>query len=244
MEQPEIRMGDKLHEGKAKVLFATDDPGLLIQYFKDDATAFNGKKKGTIEDKGVCNNSISSNIFRMLEGRGVKTHFVRRLSEREMVVTKVEIILVEVVIRNIVAGSLAKRMGAPTGQKLSEPIIELYYKDDDLGDPMINRCHVRAFSLANDAEMDHIEKEALRINELLVEFFSDIGLTLVDYKLEFGRGPEGILLADEISPDGCRLWDTNSGEILDKDRFRQDLGNLTGTYQEVSRRVSSTVKQT
>ena len=242
MTHPDIKAENKLHEGKAKVIFSTEDPALLIQYFKDDATAFNGKKKGTIEDKGVFNNEISSHVFGMLESRGVKTHFVRRLSEREMLVKKVEIVPVEVVVRNVVAGSLAKRMGAPTGQKLSEPIIELYYKDDALGDPMINRWHIRAFSLGTDEEMDVIEKQALIINTLLVEFFGGIGLTLVDYKLEFGRSPEGILLADEISPDGCRLWDTNSGEILDKDRFRQDLGNLTQSYQEVSRRVSSTVK--
>lgn len=243
MTEPKITIGEKLHEGKAKVLFATSDPGLLVQYFKDDATAFNGKKKGSIEDKGVCNNLISSNIFQKLEAQDVKTHFVKRLSEREMLVKKVEIILVEVVVRNVVAGSLAKRMGIETGTKLSEPIIEYYYKDDSLGDPMINQWHTRVFGLATDEEMAHIEKEALRINTMLVELFREIGLSLVDYKLEFGRSPDGVLLADEISPDGCRLWDINSGEILDKDRFRQDLGRLAETYQEVSRRVSSTVKE-
>ena len=242
MSADKLSKVEKLYEGKAKVLYQTTDPSLLITFFKDDATAFNGQKKGSIGEKGVCNNSISSNIFMMLEAHGIKTHFVSKLSEREMVVKKVTIIPIEVVVRNKVAGSLAKRMGAPTGKELPEPLVELYYKDDSLGDPMINRGHAKAFNLATDQELEHIETEALKINKLLVEFFKGIGLDLVDYKLEFGRSPEGVLLADEISPDGCRLWDINSGEILDKDRFRKDLGKLTETYQEVNRRVSSMVK--
>jgi len=237
-------MGEKLYEGKAKALFSTGDPQILIQYFKDDATAFNGQKKGSIGGKGECNNAISSNIFRMLEQKGVKTHFVEKLSDREMAVRRVKIIPIEVVVRNVVAGSLAKRMGIETGKKLPQPVLELYYKDDALGDPMINRSHARVFGLATDQDLDFIEREAMRINGLLVEFFLGIGLTLVDYKLEFGKTADGqILLADEISPDGCRLWDVNSGEIMDKDRFRKDLGRLTETYHEVSRRVSSTVKE-
>lgn len=234
-----IEKKDALHEGKAKILYATDDPGLLVQYFKDDATAFNGKKKGTIEGKGACNNAISSHIFSLMEKDGIKTHFVSMPSEREMVVRKVEIIPVEVVVRNVVAGSLAKRMGREEGERLAEPIIEYYYKDDDLGDPMINGYHIRVFGLATDDEMAHIEREALRINQWLVSFFDKMGIDLVDYKLEFGRSPEGVVLADEISPDGCRLWDKATGEKMDKDRFRRDLGALPETYAEMRQRVLS-----
>jgi len=232
-----ITRGEALHEGKAKIIYATGTPGLLVQFFKDDASAFNGKKKGSIENKGVCNNAISSHLFTLLEKEGVRTHFVEKISDREMVIKKVEIIPVEVVVRNVVAGSLAKRMGAQTGHRLPFPVIEYYFKDDELGDPMINRHHIRAFGLATDEEMNHIDRESLKINGWLVPFFERIGITLVDYKLEFGRGPEGILLADEISPDGCRLWDVESGEIKDKDRFRRDLGKLTETYEEMRRRI-------
>lgn len=226
-----------MHEGKAKIIYLTSATDMLIQYFKDDATAFNGKKKGTIPNKGVCNNDISSHIFRLMEKDGIKTHFIDKLSEREMLVKRVEIIPVEVVMRNVVAGSLAKRMGRETGEILPEPILEYYYKDDALGDPMINRSHIKIFHIAENDEMDHIQKEAFRINEWMKSFFDKINITLVDYKLEFGRSDNGILLADEISPDGCRLWDKDSGDILDKDRFRQDLGKLEETYQEVRRRA-------
>lgn len=234
-----IEKKEALHEGKAKILYATDDPELLVQYFKDDATAFNGKKKGTIEGKGACNNAISSHIFSLMEKDGIKTHFVSMPSEREMVVRKAEIIPVEVVVRNVVAGSLAKRMGREEGGRLAEPIIEYYYKDDDLGDPMINGYHIKVFGLATDDEMEHIEREALRINQWLVSFFDKMGIDLVDYKLEFGRSPEGVVLADEISPDGCRLWDKATGEKMDKDRFRRDLGALPETYAEMRQRVLS-----
>jgi len=226
-----------MHEGKAKIIYLTSATDALIQYFKDDATAFNGKKKGTITNKGVCNNDISSHIFSLMEKDGVKTHFIEKLSKREMLVKRVEIIPVEVVVRNVVAGSLAKRMGRETGEVLSEPVIEYYYKDDALGDPMINRSHIKIFHLANDDEMDHVQKEAYKINDWLKAFFDKIGITLVDYKLEFGKTVDEILLADEISPDGCRLWDKETGDILDKDRFRQDLGKLEETYEEVRRRA-------
>lgn len=228
-----------MHEGKAKIIYLTSATDMLIQYFKDDATAFNGKKKGTIPNKGACNNDISSHIFPLMEKEGIRTHFIDKLSEREMLVKRVEIIPVEVVVRNVVAGSLAKRMGRETGEILPEPIIEYYYKDDALGDPMINRSHIKIFHLAKDDEMDHIQKEAFKINDWLKAFFDKIGITLVDYKLEFGRSGDEILLADEISPDGCRLWDKKTGDILDKDRFRRDLGKLTETYEEVRRRALS-----
>jgi phosphoribosylaminoimidazole-succinocarboxamide synthase len=232
-----VAKGAAIYEGKAKTIYATSSPGLLIQYFKDDATAFNGKKKGTIQNKGICNNAISSHIFGLLEKEGVKTHFVSKLADREMLVKKVEIIPIEVVMRNVVAGSLSTRMGIPEGEQIQEPVLELYYKSDPLGDPMINAYHIRAFNLATDEEVKFIEKESFRINKWLIAFFDRMGIRLVDYKLEFGRSPEGVLLADEISPDGCRLWDKATGEKMDKDRFRRDLGMLTEVYEEMKRRV-------
>lgn len=232
-----VTKGEAIYEGKAKIIHATSSPDLLIQYFKDDATAFNGKKKGTIQNKGICNNAISSHIFGLLEKEGVKTHFVSKLSDREMLVKKVRIIPIEVVMRNVVAGSLSTRMGIPEGEQIKEPVMEFYYKNDDLGDPMINRYHIRAFNLATDEEVVAIEKEAFRINKWLLSFFDRMGIRLVDYKLEFGRSPEGVLLADEISPDGCRLWDKTTGEKMDKDRFRRDLGMLTEVYEEMTRRT-------
>lgn len=233
----EVTRGDIIHEGKAKIIYSTSDPDLLIQYFKDDASAFNGKKKGSIPNKGVCNNAISSRIFSLMEKEGMRTHFVDKPGDREMLVKKVEIIPVEVVMRNVVAGSLSKRMGRKSGERLARPVIEYYYKDDALDDPMINRSHIRAFNIATDEEMDYIERETFRINDWLITFFDGIGILLVDYKLEFGKGAGGILLADEISPDGCRLWDKRTGEILDKDRFRRDMGRLSETYEEMRRRV-------
>jgi len=232
-----VTKGAAIYEGKAKTIYATSRPDLLIQYFKDDATAFNGKKKGIIQNKGICNNAISSHIFGLLEKEGVKTHFVSKLSHREMLVKKVEIIPIEVVMRNVVAGSLSTRMGIPEGEQIKEPVMELYYKSDPLGDPMINRYHIRAFNLATDEEVRFIEKESFRINKWLLSFFDKIGIRLVDYKLEYGRSPEGVLLADEISPDGCRLWDKATGEKMDKDRFRRDLGMLTEVYEEMTRRT-------
>jgi len=231
---------DKIYEGKAKILYATDDPGLVVQYFKDDATAFNGAKKGVIVNKGVMNNAISTRIFQYLEERGIKTHFVRKSSEREMVVRKVEIIPLEVVLRNVTAGSLAKRMGVDEGTALEKTVFELYYKNDDLGDPMINGYHVAAFGLCTEDELKEIKETAFMVNEFMREFFSDRGITLVDFKLEFGRTDDGdILLADEITPDGCRLWNSETGEKMDKDRFRRDLGSVEEAYAAVLGKVMS-----
>lgn len=228
---------EKIYEGKAKILFTTEDPKLLIQYFKDDATAFNAQKKGTIVNKGAINCAISSEIFKWLGKEGIQTHFIQKLSDREMVVKKVEIIPIEVVVRNYVAGSLAKRTGKPEGEKLSETLVELYYKSDALGDPMVTKDHIRIFKWATDAEMSTIESLAKKINTLLVPYFEQRGILLVDYKLEFGRTPKGILLADEITPDGCRLWDLKTREKMDKDRFRFDLGKVEEGYQQIYQRV-------
>ena len=229
---------EKIYEGKAKILYATDDPGLIIQYFKDEATAFDGKKKGIIEKKGVFNNRISTRIFKYLEAKGVKTHFVDQPSEREMVVRRLTIIPIEVVVRNVVAGSLSKRFGIEEGAALKEPIVELYYKSDKLGDPMINDCHVSAFGMAGEEDLRKMREEALRVNGILREFFDARGIILVDFKLEFGRTTDGeVLLADEITPDGCRLWDKTTKEKMDKDRFRRDLGKVEEAYQEVLRKV-------
>ncbi len=224
---------EQIYEGKAKILYATEDPNLVIQYFKDDASAFNGIKKGTIVDKGVINNHISSRIFRFLEENGVPTHFVDQPTDREMVTKKLEIIPVEVVLRNVVAGSLAKRMGKPEGEILSRPILEFYYKDDELGDPMINEYHITVFNLASAEEIEVLKTQGLKVNGLLVDFFKARNIRLVDFKLEFGRHKGEIFLGDEISPDSCRLWDWESGEKMDKDRFRFDLGKVEESYQEV-----------
>ncbi|MCK4739590.1 MAG: phosphoribosylaminoimidazolesuccinocarboxamide synthase [Deltaproteobacteria bacterium] len=232
---------EELYEGKAKVIFSTDNPNRSIMYFKDDATAFDGKKKGTINDKGVINNKISSEIFRFLEKNGVKSHFVEELSEREMLVKKVEIIPVEVIIRNIIAGSLAKRLGIEEGTKPGEVIIEFCYKSDELGDPFINEYVARAMGYATKEEMDEMTRVAFKVNELLSKFFDERGILLVDYKLEFGRSAEdngAVLLADEITPDGCRLWDKVTKEKLDKDRFRRDLGGVEEAYGEVLKKVT------
>ena len=228
---------EKIYEGKAKILYSTEEPDKLIQYFKDDATAFNAQKKGTIKEKGVLNNKISSRIFDLLEKEGIKTHFIERTSDRDMLVKKVEIIPVEIVIRNVTAGSLSKRMGIDEGITLKEPILEFYYKSDELGDPMINEYHIKVFDLANEKEMDIIKVMALKVNKFLVDFFDKNGIRLIDFKLEFGRYNGDVLLADEITPDGCRLWDKKSGEKMDKDRFRQDLGKIEEAYQEVYKRV-------
>lgn len=237
MSETAVVKGDALYEGKAKILYSTNLPDRVIQYFKDSATAFNGQKKGEIEHKGACNNAISSHIFELLEKEGIKTHYVSKLSEREMLVKSVKIIPIEVVMRNVVAGSLSKRMGVPEGEALPAPILEYYYKDDALGDPMINEYHIRAFNLATEEEVARIRELAFTINDWMVKFFDGIGIRLVDYKLEFGRSQEGVLLADEISPDGCRLWDKATGEKMDKDRFRRDLGRLTEVYEEMRDRV-------
>lgn len=228
---------EKIYEGKAKQLFTTDDADLLVQYFKDEATAFDGKKKGVIEEKGVLNNKISSRIFTLLEEKGVKTHFVKRLSDREMLVKRLRIIPVEVVIRNVAAGSLCKRLGLEEGTALKEPTIELFYKSDPLGDPMINESLAKVFGWATDSELEQMKEAAFRINRILSEFFDERGIILVDFKLEFGEHKGQVLLGDEITPDGCRLWDKTTREKMDKDRFRRDLGKVEEAYQEVLRKV-------
>ncbi len=228
---------EKLYEGKAKVLYSTDNPDHVVQYFKDEATAFDGKKKGIIREKGILNNKISSRIFRYLESKGVKTHFVDMPSDREMVVKKLRIIPIEVVVRNIAAGSLAKRMGVDEGTPLKNTIIEFYYKSDPLGDPMINEYHIKAFGLAEKKELEEMEASALKVNKYLMEFFDERGITLVDFKLEFGVHRGEVLLGDEITPDGCRLWDKDTKEKMDKDRFRRDLGKVEEAYQEVLKKV-------
>ncbi len=228
-----------LTEGKAKKIYATEDPDKVIFYFKDDATAFNAKKRGTIVNKGILNNRISQRLFRLLEENGIKTHFIEELSEREMLVHKVEIIPYETVVRNLVTGSLRKRLDRPEGEELSHPIVEYYYKCDRLDDPMINDEHAIVFGWATREELDSIHSQALAVNDVLKKFMLERGILLVDFKLEFGRARDGsVLLADEICPDTCRFWDVETREKLDKDRFRQDLGNVEGAYQEIMERVS------
>ena len=228
----------QLYEGKAKKVYATADENLYIVSYKDDATAFNGLKKGTIAGKGVINNRMSNMLMQMLEKQGVPTHFVKELSDRETLVKKVSIVPLEVIIRNISAGSFAKHYGVEEGIVFDAPTIEFSYKNDDLGDPLLNRYHALALKLATEEEIDLIEKYAFRINEVLKEYFLKLNITLVDFKLEFGRLPNGaIVLADEISPDTCRFWDAETKEKLDKDRFRRDLGNVEDAYSEMMRRI-------
>jgi phosphoribosylaminoimidazole-succinocarboxamide synthase len=227
----------QIYEGKAKKLYETDDPDLVIQEFKDDATAFDATKRGTIVNKGVINNKLSEHIFMLLIKKGIPTHFVKRLSDREMLVKRVQIVPIEVTIRNIVAGGMAKLLGLDEGIVLKEPVLEYHYKEDKLHDPLINDYHIKALALATDKELDTIKKYSFMVNEALKSFFDSKSLILVDFKLEFGRCKRKILLADEISPDTCRLWDKKTHEKLDKDRFRRDLGNVEEAYQEVLRRV-------
>ena len=229
---------EQLYEGKAKRVFATNDPELLIVDYKDDATAFNGLKKGTISGKGVINNQMSNRLMQKLEKAGIPTHFVRELSERETLVKKVAIVPLEVIVRNIAAGSFSKRYGMEEGVVFEQPTIEFSYKNDALGDPLLNTLHARALGLATDTEIEQIKCYAFRINEILKAFWAECGVTLVDFKLEFGRLPDGtIVLADEISPDTCRLWDTKTHEKLDKDRFRRDLGGVENAYAEIMKRL-------
>ncbi|MEJ5228880.1 MAG: phosphoribosylaminoimidazolesuccinocarboxamide synthase [Pseudothermotoga sp.] len=230
---------EMVYEGKAKRVYKTDDPNLFIIEYKDDATAFDGKKKGTILNKGILNNKISAIFFELLETQGVQTHFVKTLSEREMLVKAVKIVPIEVIVRNIVAGSLSKRLGLPEGTTLKRTVLEFCYKSDELGDPMINHYHALAMGLATEEELNQIERTALKVNEVLKNFLVQRGIVLVDFKLEFGRKDGQILLADEISPDTCRFWDSSTKEKLDKDRFRRDLGNVEEAYWEIYRRVSS-----
>lgn len=226
-----------LYEGKAKRVYATDDPTRCIIEFKDDATAFNGVKKGTIADKGIMNNEMSSYLFTMLAEAGVPNHFIERLNDREMFVRRVQIIPLEVIVRNIAAGSMSKRLGIAEGTLLAEPVVEFSYKDDDLGDPLVNEDHIRALAAATDTEVAALRRLALEVNRLLQKRFAAAGITLVDFKLEFGRADGAILLADEISPDTCRFWDSATGKKLDKDRFRRDLGGVEEGYHEVLGRL-------
>ncbi|MGM9646668.1 MAG: phosphoribosylaminoimidazolesuccinocarboxamide synthase [Eubacteriales bacterium] len=229
----------QLYEGKAKKVFQTDDPELLIVSYKDDATAFNGLKKGTIAGKGVINNQMSNLLMQKLEKAGIPTHFVEELSERETLVKKVSIVPLEVIVRNIAAGSFSKRYGVEEGVVFDAPTVEFSYKNDDLGDPLLNTYHALALKLATPEEIATIERYALAVNEELKTFWKSCGVTLVDFKLEFGRLCDGtIVLADEISPDTCRLWDSATGEKLDKDRFRRDLGGVEDAYIEVMKRLS------
>lgn len=228
---------EQIYEGKAKKVYATDDPGLVIVDYKDDATAFNGLKKGTIVGKGIVNNKVSNHFFKLLESKGIPTHFVEQLSERETLVKKVEIVPVEVIIRNKAAGSFSKRMGVEEGTQLKCAIFELSYKNDELGDPFINSYYVRALGLASDEEMEKIKEYSFRTNEVLSEYLKGFGIELIDFKLEFGRYNGGIVLADEISPDTCRFWDINTGKKLDKDRFRRDLGDVEEAYREIISRL-------
>ena len=226
-----------LHEGKAKKVWQTDEPDLIIQEFKDDATAFNNKKKGSIADKGVTNNAISCHLFTMLGEKGIPTHFVSQLNDRDMLCKSLDIIKVEVVTRNIAAGSLVRRYGFAEGTVLAEPIIELYLKNDDLDDPLMNESHAVALGIATYEEVSVLKELAAKINQILKPYFAERQLRLVDFKLEFGRHKGQILLGDEISPDTCRFWDAESGEKLDKDRFRLDLGGVEDAYSEVKKRV-------
>ncbi|WOE74222.1 phosphoribosylaminoimidazolesuccinocarboxamide synthase [Alterisphingorhabdus coralli] len=231
----------QIYEGKAKILYEGPEPGTIIQYFKDDATAFNAQKKGTINGKGVINNRISEYVFTRLAHIGIPTHFIRRLNMREQLVRQVEIVPIEVIVRNVAAGSICKRLGLEEGQPLPHTLIEYCYKDDDLGDPLIAEEHIACFGWASQEEMQDISSMAIRINDFMSGLFAGIGIRLIDFKLEFGRLYDGdfsrIILADEISPDGCRLWDLATNEKLDKDRFRRDLGGEVEAYQEVARRL-------
>ncbi|MBI1820855.1 MAG: phosphoribosylaminoimidazolesuccinocarboxamide synthase [Nitrospirae bacterium] len=230
---------EMIYEGKAKKLYLTDDPELIIQFFKDDATAFNALKKGTILNKGVFNNQISERLFNLLEKEGIPTHFVKRLNDREMLSKYIKIIPIEVVVRNVAAGSLSKRLGIEEGKSLEFPLIEFYLKNDALGDPLINDHHVELLHLTTKENLKTIEKLALKINQVLTKFFDSRNLILVDFKLEFGFFHDQIVLGDEICPDTCRLWDKTSLEKMDKDRFRRDMGKVEEAYQEVYRRVTS-----
>jgi phosphoribosylaminoimidazole-succinocarboxamide synthase len=226
-----------LYEGKAKKIFETDHPYEVLVYFKDDATAFNGEKKGQINSKGILNNAISSLFFELLDSRGVKSHFVKKVDERSMLVKKLKIIQIEVVVRNIAAGSLSQRIGWPEGKVLPSPVVEFYYKDDALGDPLINNYHINILGLATAEELEHLAAVSLKINSILIEHLIARKVKLVDFKLEFGKSDTEILLGDEISPDTCRFWDAETNLKLDKDRFRRDLGGVEEAYQEMYNRL-------
>jgi phosphoribosylaminoimidazole-succinocarboxamide synthase len=234
-----MRKLEQIYEGKAKKVFATEDSALVIVEYKDDATAFNGLKKGIITGKGVINNRMTNHFMRLLERQGVPTHYIEELSERETLVRRVCIVPLEVIVRNISAGSFSKRYGVEEGIVFSEPTVEFSYKNDELGDPLLNTSHAIALGLATKAEIERIRGMALAVNRFLSEFFKNVGVDLVDFKLEFGRLADGsIVLADEISPDTCRFWDSKTHEKLDKDRFRRDLGGVEDAYREIMRRVT------
>ncbi len=229
---------EQLYEGKAKKVYATNDPDLVIVDYKDDATAFNGEKKGTISGKGVINNRMTNFMFKMLEKEGVPTHLVEEISDRETIVKKVSIVPLEVIVRNVAAGSFSKRMGVEEGRKLLTPILEFSYKNDDLGDPFINDYYALALGLATKEELDTISRYAFKVNEFMLDFFKGLNIDLIDFKIEFGKTSDGtIILADEISPDTCRFWDSTTHEKLDKDRFRRDMGGVEEAYQEIMKRL-------
>lgn len=228
---------EQLYEGKAKKVFATENPDYVIVSYKDDATAFNGLKRGTIVGKGVVNNVVSNHLFQMLEAKGIPTHYVEQLNDRETMVKKVAIVPVEVIVRNIAAGSLSKRLGLPEGQKLAKTVLEYSYKNDELGDPMINDYHIAAMELATPEEMARIAEYSFMVNDILSAYLKESNIELIDFKLEFGRFHGEIILADEISPDTCRFWDSATGQKLDKDRFRRDMGDVEEAYQEVLHRL-------
>ncbi len=241
-----VKQGQKLHEGKAKIVYATNDPNLVIQHFKDDATAFNAVKRGTIQNKGVINNHISTILFQLLEQAGIPTHFVERISDRDMLIRRGAMLPLEVVMRNIVAGSLAKRLGRPEGDPVPRPILEYYLKNDALGDPMLCPEHIHAFNLVSAEALSTVDDLARRVNTFLQQYFAKLGILLVDFKLEFGEcvgadGTSRIVVCDEITPDTCRLWDSETREKLDKDRFRFDLGKVEESYQRVYRLVCASV---
>jgi phosphoribosylaminoimidazole-succinocarboxamide synthase len=233
-----MKKAEQIYEGKAKKVFASDSPDFCIVDYKDDATAFNGEKKGTIVGKGVINNRVTNHLMKLLESKGIPTHFVEELSERETLVKRVKIIPIEVIVRNIAASSLSKRLGLAEGTKLASTVLEYCYKDDALGDPMINDYHIAALNLAKPEELEKMATYSFKINEILSAYLKDLGIELIDFKLEFGRTKEGnVVLADEISPDTCRFWDSKTGEKLDKDRFRRDMGAVEDAYKEILKRL-------
>lgn len=229
-----------LYEGKAKQVFLTEDENEYLIHYKDDATAFNGLKKETIDEKGILNNAISAHVFELLEKEGIKTHYLKKINDRDMLVKKVEILQLEVIIRNVAAGSICKRLGLEEGREFSAPIFELCWKNDEYGDPLINDDHAISLGLARKEEIAHLKEETLNINEIMKKFFKKMNLRLIDFKIEFGKTSDGqIILADEISPDTCRLWDETTGAKMDKDRFRRDLGNVIEGYKEVLKRMEN-----
>ena len=229
---------ERIYEGKAKIVYNTDDPDLIIQYFKDDTTAFNAAKRGTVMNKGIINNGISTKVFEFLNSEGIPTHYERRLGDREMLIKRAKIVPIEVIVRNKAAGSICRILGLEEGMKLTPPVLEFCYKKDDLNDPLINEQHICALNLASDEEVQTMKRYTLRINELMSKFFANSNLELIDFKLEFGRYKGEIVLADEISPDTCRLWEIGTGKKFDKDRFRHGMGDIEEAYQEVLSRVS------